>query len=162
MPIPVAARSNTSVCGLSPAAIAGSNPARGGVEYGCVSVVNIVCCRINVSGTGQPLFQRVLPSVMCLSVIWKPQHWGDLGPSYAAAPQVKQSKPKQNKNVICVYILCRYCTYVDRLCGLVVRVSGYRCRGLGFDSRCYQIFWVVVGLERGPLSLVRSIEELLE
>ena len=44
----------------------------------------------------------------------------------------------------------------------VVRVSGYRCRGLGFDSRRYQIFWVVVGLERGPLSLVRSIEELLE
>ena len=48
------------------------------------------------------------------------------------------------------------------LCGLVVRVSGYRYRGLGFDSRRYQIFWVVVGLERGPLSLVRSIEELLE
>jgi hypothetical protein len=39
----------------------------------------------------------------------------------------------------------------DRLCGLVVRR--------------YQIFWVVVGLERGPLSLVsllRSIEELLD
>ena len=50
----------------------------------------------------------------------------------------------------------------DRLCGLVVRVSGYRYRGLGFDSRRYQIFWVVVGLERGPPSLVRSIEELLE
>ena len=31
-----------------------------------------------------------------------------------------------------------------------------------FDSRLYQIFWVVVGLERGPLSFVRSIEELLE
>jgi len=44
----------------------------------------------------------------------------------------------------------------DRLCGLVVRVSGYRYRGPGFDPRCYQIFWVVVGLERGPLSLVRS------
>ena len=54
--------------------------------------------------------------------------------------------------------LCNY----DILCGLVVRVSGYRYRGLGFDSRCYQIFWVVVGLQRGPLSLVRSIEELLE
>ena len=52
--------------------------------------------------------------------------------------------------------------YSDRLCGLVVRVSGYRYRGLGFDSRRYQIFWVVVGVERGPLSLVRSIEELLE
>ena len=30
--------------------------------------------------------------------------------------------------------------YSDRLCGLVVRVSGYRYRGLGFDSRRYQIF----------------------
>ena len=29
---------------------------------------------------------------------------------------------------------------MDRLCGLVVRVSGYRYRGLGFDSRRYQIF----------------------
>jgi len=28
----------------------------------------------------------------------------------------------------------------DRLCGLVVRVSGYRYRGLGFDSRRYQSF----------------------
>ena len=28
----------------------------------------------------------------------------------------------------------------DRLCGLVVRVSWYRYRGLGFDSRRYQIF----------------------
>jgi hypothetical protein len=50
----------------------------------------------------------------------------------------------------------------DRLCSLVVRVPGYRCRGPGFDSRRYQIFWDVVGLERGPLSLVRIIEELLE
>jgi hypothetical protein len=29
-----------------------------------------------------------------------------------------------------------------------------------FDSRRYQIFWEVVGLEWGPLSLVRKIEEL--
>jgi len=58
-----------------------------------------------------------------------------------------------------------YYYLTDRLCGLVVRVSGYRYRGLGFDSRRYQIFWVAVGLERGTLSLVslvRSIEELLE
>jgi hypothetical protein len=32
----------------------------------------------------------------------------------------------------------------------------------GFDSRPYQIFWEVVGLEFGPLSLVSTIEELLE
>ena len=30
--------------------------------------------------------------------------------------------------------------YIDRLCGLVVRVSGYRYRGFGFDSQRYQIF----------------------
>jgi hypothetical protein len=30
-----------------------------------------------------------------------------------------------------------------------------------FDSRHYQIFWEVVGLERGPLSLVSITEELL-
>jgi hypothetical protein len=30
-----------------------------------------------------------------------------------------------------------------------------------FDSRRYQIFWEVVGLERDPLSLVSTIEELL-
>jgi hypothetical protein len=51
---------------------------------------------------------------------------------------------------------------IDRLCGLVVRVPGYRYRAPGFDSRRYQIFWEVVGLERGPLSPVRIIEELLE
>jgi hypothetical protein len=31
----------------------------------------------------------------------------------------------------------------------------------GFDSRRYQIFWEVVDLERGPLSLVSTSEELL-
>jgi hypothetical protein len=32
----------------------------------------------------------------------------------------------------------------------------------GFDSRLYHIFWEVVDLERGRLSLVSTIEELLE
>jgi hypothetical protein len=50
----------------------------------------------------------------------------------------------------------------DRLCGLVFRVPGYRSRGPGFGSRYYQIFWEVVCLERGPLSLVGIIEGLLE
>jgi hypothetical protein len=35
-------------------------------------------------------------------------------------------------------------------------------RRSGFYSLRYQIFWEVVGLERGPLSLVSTIEELLE
>jgi hypothetical protein len=50
---------------------------------------------------------------------------------------------------------------VDRLCGLVVRVSGNISRGPGFNSRHCQIFWEVVGLEQGPLSLVSTLEELL-
>jgi hypothetical protein len=53
-------------------------------------------------------------------------------------------------------------TRLDRLCGLVVRVPGYRSTGPGFDSRRYQIFWEVLGLEWGPLSFVRIIEVLLE
>jgi hypothetical protein len=48
----------------------------------------------------------------------------------------------------------------DRLCGLVVRVLNYRCRGPGFDSLALQK--KVVGLERGPLSLVSTTEELLD
>jgi hypothetical protein len=35
-----------------------------------------------------------------------------------------------------------------------------RIQRSGFDSRRYQIFWEVVGLERGPLSLVSTIEQL--
>jgi hypothetical protein len=31
-----------------------------------------------------------------------------------------------------------------------------------FDSRRYQIFWEVVGVERGPLSVVSTIGEYLE
>jgi hypothetical protein len=50
----------------------------------------------------------------------------------------------------------------DRLCGLMVRVPGSKPRGPEFNSGRYQIFCVAVGLERGPLSLVRINEELLE
>jgi hypothetical protein len=51
---------------------------------------------------------------------------------------------------------------LDPLCGLVVRVPGYCSRDSLFDSRHYQIFGEVMGLERDPLSLVSIIEELLE
>jgi hypothetical protein len=36
--------------------------------------------------------------------------------------------------------LCFIIFVPDRLCGLVVRVSGCSSRGPGFDSRPYQIF----------------------
>jgi hypothetical protein len=50
----------------------------------------------------------------------------------------------------------------DRLPGLVVRVPGHRYRSPGSHSRRYQIFWEVVGLEQGPLSLVKIIEEIFQ
>jgi hypothetical protein len=48
----------------------------------------------------------------------------------------------------------------DRLCGLVVTVPGYRSGGPGFNYRALQEK-KVVDLERGPLSLVSTTEELL-
>jgi hypothetical protein len=49
----------------------------------------------------------------------------------------------------CVFMI------MDHLCGLVVRVCGYRSRG--------QVrFLPLPGLERGPFSLVSTIEELLK
>jgi hypothetical protein len=51
--------------------------------------------------------------------------------------------------------------HITVLCGLVVGVPGYRSGGLGFDPRALQREKKVVGLERGPLSLVSTTEELL-
>jgi hypothetical protein len=61
---------------------------------------------------------------------------------------------------LCFY-LWYLCFHPDHLCGLVVRVPGYRSRDPGFDFQRCQIFEVVC-LERGPLSLVSITEELFE
>jgi hypothetical protein len=50
--------------------------------------------------------------------------------------------------------------HLDRLCGLVVRVLGYRSGGPGSIPGTTKN--KVVGLERGPLSLVSTTEELLD
>jgi hypothetical protein len=53
----------------------------------------------------------------------------------------------------------------DRLCGLVVRFLGYRSGGPGSISvttRFSEKKKKIVGLERGPLSLVSTTEELLD
>jgi hypothetical protein len=41
------------------------------------------------------------------------------------------------------------------------QTSWLQIQRFGFDSRLYQIFCQAVGLERGPLSLVSTAEELL-
>jgi hypothetical protein len=51
--------------------------------------------------------------------------------------------------------------YRDRLCGLVVRVLGYRSGGPGSIIGTTRKK-TVVGLERGPLSFVSTTEELLD
>jgi hypothetical protein len=53
-----------------------------------------------------------------------------------------------------------YVAAFDRLCGLVIRALGYRSGGPGSipDTTGKK----VVGLERGPLSLVNTTEELLD
>jgi hypothetical protein len=55
-----------------------------------------------------------------------------------------------------IFIISFICGALDRLCGLVVRVPGCKPRGRGFHSRRYRIFCIAIGLERGPLSLVRK------
>jgi hypothetical protein len=62
--------------------------------------------------------------------------------------------------VLCSSVFGGLSESIDRLCGLVVRVLDYRSRGPGVDSRALQK--KVVGLERGPLSLVSTTEELLD
>jgi hypothetical protein len=49
----------------------------------------------------------------------------------------------------------------DRLCGLVVRVLGYRSGGPGSIPGTIRKK-KVMGLEQGPLSLVSTTEELLD
>jgi hypothetical protein len=58
------------------------------------------------------------------------------------------------------HLFCR--SFVrDRLCGLVVRVLGYRSGGPDSNPGTTRKK-TVVGLERGPLSLVSTTEELLD
>jgi hypothetical protein len=61
---------------------------------------------------------------------------------------------------ICIHIVLKR----DHVCGLVVRVPGYRSRDPEFDSRRYQIFWELVvwnGVHSASWALVSTIEELL-
>jgi hypothetical protein len=59
-------------------------------------------------------------------------------------------------------INCRLPKREDRLCGVVVRVPGYRPRGPVSIPGATKFFRDLLGLERGPLSLVSTTEELLD
>jgi hypothetical protein len=55
----------------------------------------------------------------------------------------KQAQLRNMKTDFAVWLsrsrISRYIVSFDRLCGLGVRVRGYRSRGPGFDSRCYKM-----------------------
>jgi hypothetical protein len=78
-----------------------------------------------------------------------------------------QSSWLQNGDVLCFLWGTNwiYICYVEE-CRLPLWSSGQsswlHIQRSGFDSRHYQIFWAVVSLERDPLSLVSTTEELLE
>jgi len=55
IPIPVDARSKAWVYGRSLAGNGGSNPAG---RHGCLSLVRVLCCQVEVSATGRSLLQR--------------------------------------------------------------------------------------------------------
>jgi hypothetical protein len=78
------------------------------------------------------------------------QYW-----TYEKADEVKFSMTVKGKISIMWWI-------IDHICGLVVRVPGYTSKVPGFDSLPYQIFQEVVGMKQCPLSLMSTIEELLE
>jgi hypothetical protein len=59
------------------------------------------------------------------------------------------------------YFLLLKSKYSDRLCGLVVRVLGYRSGDPGLIPGT-TMKKKVVGLERGPFRLVSTTEELLD
>jgi hypothetical protein len=63
-------------------------------------------------------------------------------------------------NKRCPTIMFAVSSTADRLCGLVVRVLGYRSEGPGSIPGTTKK--KVVGLERGPISLVSTTEELLD
>jgi hypothetical protein len=71
------------------------------------------------------------------------------------------TKGKRKSPLPCQELKYGPSVFQNRLCVLVVRVPGYRSRGPVFDSQCYHTFWEVVGLERGPLGLMRITEEIL-
>jgi hypothetical protein len=71
------------------------------------------------------------------------------------APTLTWVLPNRGLSLFCLIFKTR-----DRLCGLVVRVLGYRSGGL--DSIPGTTRKKVVGLERDPLRIVSTTEELLD
>jgi hypothetical protein len=91
-------------------------------------------------GSWQATGSISLPQVLLVTWKWSCQ------PASFRTPECSQ---------LCCHLL------FNRLCDLVIRVPGHRSKGPGFDSRRCQIFWEVMSLERGALSLLWIIVRYL-
>ena len=59
---------------------------------GCLCLLSVVCCLVDVSAMGRSLVQTgPTDCVVSLSVIWKFQEWGGPGPHWAVAPEKKKT-----------------------------------------------------------------------
>jgi hypothetical protein len=103
--------------------------------------------KIPITDDSQPLSSWVISEALSVSRLRHPD---------------RLRLPMRTDIFTCMYI------EVDRLCGLVVRILGYRSGGpdsipgtTRFSEKKKKRRKTVVGLERGPLSLQSTTEELL-
>ena len=100
LPVPVAARSEALVCwdcGFE------SHPG-----HGCLSVVNVVCCQVEVSATDWSLVQRILPTVARRRV-WSRNLENEAKARYRAVkiqPQWVVTAGKQTNKHIHIFYIC--------------------------------------------------------
>jgi len=90
--VSVTARSKAWVCGRSLAGITGSNSTGG---HGCLSLVNVVCCQVEVSASGQSLVQRSRIECRVSECDRESSTLRRLGPLGAAAPWGKNVIPRR-------------------------------------------------------------------
>jgi hypothetical protein len=105
-------------------------------------------------GVEVPVWSTILTSPYCQVRLWG-------SPSLLSNGYRGLNNQCQAQENVDLYLQSPYVFMAqhDRLCGLS---SWLQIQRSGMDSRRYQIFRDVVGLERGPLSLVSTTEELLE
>ena len=83
-------------------------------SYGCLSVMSVVSCQVEIRATGWSLVQRSHTDCgASLCLIKKPQKWGGHDPRWAAAPQKTNKLLTAQKAIVCPYDL--YYSYSLRI-----------------------------------------------
>jgi hypothetical protein len=130
-------------------------------------LTEILTCRKEWSSVSRPKYMEALRSAS--QILPYRKTW-----SFVNCPNIcgyvlyfQISKPSLKLQRTFEIYIYEYIHYIFKVEWPPLRSSGQsswlQIQRSGFDSRRrYQIFWEVVGLERGSLSLVNTTEELLE